>query len=145
MKTAPFDCLRALIEWTLIHEREEGENLRKRIPITGFNPERYIGSRIWEIPLSVIYDPGPKYLRSPARVKQYAKMLKQGKVAPPIELMERISVDGTPLRSKHQFDIDNGVHRFKAAELVGRKTILAVVSQLIPYEPYDDDEYADCE
>jgi uncharacterized ParB-like nuclease family protein len=114
--------------------------MTKPIPITGFNPKRYVGVSIEEIPLPLILEPVPHHIRSPKRVKQYVKILKEGKVAPPIEIMQMVTPDKRPL--KQPYEIFNGMHRYKAAVLAGRKTILAVVIDVIEYEPFNEDEYA---
>jgi hypothetical protein len=113
--------------------------MTERIPVTGFDRKRYAGCPILEIPLSVI-DDNHKPSRSPKRVKQYAKMFKEGKVAPPIEVIEMPGL-------KVPYDIYNGIHRYRAAVLAGRKTVLAVMAKLefpmLEYVPFDLDEYAD--
>jgi hypothetical protein len=92
--------------------------MTKKISVTGFDAEEYAGFSIEEIPLSLIDE--PYRYRSPRRIAQYLKMLKEGKEAPPIELI-RVLDDDPP------YDIFNGGHRYKAALLAGRTTILAVV------------------
>jgi hypothetical protein len=51
-------------------------------------------------------------------------MLKDGKIAPPIELAENHISDN---RSGRLYDICNGFHRYQAAVNTGRTTILAVI------------------
>jgi hypothetical protein len=98
-----------------------------------------------EVPLSLIDEPrrvterGLQGYRSPGRVRRYAKMLKEGKPQPPIELILTISVDRRPL--KKPFTIYNGEHRYGAAVLARRQTIPAVVAWAETDGPLDDEEF----
>lgn len=97
-----------------------------------------------KIPLSLINEPEPRHIRFPGRVKKYAQWLKDGKRAPPIELILLIPADGRQL--KKPFDIYDGAHRFAAAALVGRKSISAmVVDHHENYEDANEGEYVDFE
>jgi hypothetical protein len=90
-----------------------------------------------KIPLRLISEPD---IRFPGHVKKYAKWLKEGKRAPPIELIELVPADGRQL--KQPYDIYDGHHRYTAAVLVGRKSISAIiVDRHEDYLPWSEDEY----
>lgn len=116
--------------------------MAKGIIVTGFDPKTYAGHAIKEIPISLIDEPrlvtqlGLTGYRSAKRVRDYAKRLKAGETSPPIELIEARSSDGRLL--KKPFTIHNGAHRYGAAVLAGRETMLAVIA----WVEEDDDDYA---
>lgn len=99
--------------------------------VSGFNPKIYSGYAIKEIPISLIDEPrrvttrGLQGYRSVKRVRDYARMLKTGETPPPIELIKVRLSDGRLL--KKPFTIYNGEHRYGAAVLACRQTMLAVI------------------
>ena len=119
---------------------------KKEKIVTGFDPKTYAGYEIKEIPICLIDEPrrvtegGLAGCRSVKRVRDYAKRLKAGETAPPIELIEARSSDGRLL--KKPFTIYNGEHRYAAAVLAGRETMLAVIACV---EEEDADDFAEDE
>jgi hypothetical protein len=109
-------------------------------PITGFNAERFMLFPVLEVPLCVIDKPDG--YRSLKRARKYARMLKEGSVAPPVELCvnylrkeiedeeeeEEEWLRRCGIGRLRPYRILNGEHRYGAAMLAGCKTIRAVIS-----------------
>jgi hypothetical protein len=83
--------------------------------------EKYQDYPVIKLSLSHVY---PGHNTIPYRVKRYAKLLKQGSDAPPIEVMENYSIEN---RTAQLYEVQNGQHRYQAAVNVGRHTIDAVI------------------
>jgi hypothetical protein len=81
--------------------------------------EHYANYRIVRVPLSQIEPLWHRWGR-PDAVRSYVAMLREGKTAPPIQIIKQRN-------KRHRYRIYDGTHRVCAARRVGQKTIEAQI------------------